>query len=65
MIEITIIVYLIIVAISAIATALWMIDGDGFDEIDNFWDWVIFNLLWIKIPLKSLYKILFKNWNNE
>jgi hypothetical protein len=59
MIEIAIYIYLGIAGISLIATVIWMMDY-GIEGIDGFWDWIIYNLFWIILPVKSIIK-LFKN----
>lgn len=57
--ELFINIYLSIAAFSGFATASWMLSGGDYENADSFWDWFIYNLLWIKLPIKSLFKILF------
>lgn len=40
-------------------TAMWL-EGHKIKGIDGFWDWVVYNLFWIVLPIKSTIKF-FKN----
>lgn len=57
--EIILQTYLIISAILAFATALFMIENK-IEGIDSFWDWIIYNLFWIFQPIKAIIKFLTK-----
>lgn len=50
--------YFIIAGISAFSTAVWLLTAEGIEGIDNFWDWVIYNLFWIFQPTKALCKFI-------
>ena len=50
-------VYFIIAGIQAFCTAAYLLD-EPIDGIDNFWDWVWYNILWIIPSLKSAFKII-------
>jgi len=51
-------IYFAIAAFSAFVTVLMIMQNMCIEEIDSFWDWVMYNLLWIIQPLKSFIKII-------
>jgi len=57
MIETCLIIYFSIAGVSLFATALWMADN-SIKGIDSFWDWIIYNLFWIILPIKSIIKLI-------
>lgn len=57
-------IYLVIASGSAGVTALCLLETD-IDGIDNFWDWVIYNLLWIVQPIKALIKFITRIWKTN
>lgn len=57
--EIIIYIYLIISGIHAFVTFLYLLDKE-IKGVDNFWDWVIYNIFWIVQPIKAIIKF-FKN----
>lgn len=54
-IEVILIVYFSIAGISAACTGLYTLTGGDLEDYESFWDWFIYNLLWIKQPLKYLF----------
>lgn len=48
-------IYFSIAGISAFVTTLWLFDN-GIEEIDTFWDWVVYNVFWIVQPIKAVIK---------
>ncbi len=43
----------------------WKITGkyystEEIDGIDNFWDWIIYNVFWIVHPIKAIFKFFGK-----
>lgn len=58
-IELILLFYPIIAVISAICTALFMWDYE-IKGIDNFWDWIRYNIFWIIKPIKAIIKF-FRN----
>lgn len=58
MIDTIIYIYFAIAALSAFVTVLMIMQDMCIEEIDFFWDWVMYNLLWIIQPLKSFVKII-------
>ena len=63
--ELFINIYLSIAAFSGFATASWMLSGGDCENVDSFWDWFIYNLLWIKLPIKSFLKYYFINFRKK
>lgn len=50
---------LIIAGVVGLVIGCMFLSGDyDFDEIDNFWDWLIYSLLWIVQPVKALIKFV-------
>jgi hypothetical protein len=60
MIETILIIYFSIAGISLFGTFFWLIGGEDIEGMDNYWDWIVYNLFWIIQPIKSIIK-LFKN----
>lgn len=58
MIETILIIYFSIAGISLFATALWMAEDNSIKGIDCFWDWIIYNLFWIILPIKAIVKLI-------
>jgi len=50
-------IYLIIAVLTAFATILWL-DSEEVGNIDGFWDWVIYSLFWIVLPIKAIVRYL-------
>lgn len=59
--ETILIVYCSIAGICAFVLAVSALTGEGMpDGIDNLWDFVVYNVLWIVQPIKAIFKF-FKN----
>lgn len=58
MIDTIIYIYFAIAALSAFVTVLMIMQDMCIKEIDSFWDWVMYNLLWFIQPIKSFVKII-------
>ena len=58
MIDTIIYIYFAIAALSAFVTVLMIMQDMYIEEIDSFWDWVMYNLLWFIQPIKSFVKII-------
>jgi hypothetical protein len=59
MIETILIIYFSIAGICLFSTAFFIVHFE-IEEIDGFWDWIVYNIFWIVQPIKSIIK-LFKN----
>lgn len=57
--EILLIIHCIIAGISLFATGLFLLSGEGIDNVDNFWDWFVWNFFWELQLIKSIIKLLF------
>lgn len=57
--ELVLSIYLFISAVTLVVTFFGIITGLEIEEIDNFWDWVAYSLIWIKFPIKSILKLIF------
>ena len=58
MIETILYTYLCVIPIVWFASVLFIMSGEGFKEIDNFWDWLIYGILWGLFPIKALFKFI-------
>lgn len=54
-IEPIILIYSMIAGISAFASGLYLLEQE-IEGIDGFWDWVIWNTLWIIQPIIKFFR---------
>jgi len=57
--EILLIIHCIIAGISLLATACFLLSGEKIDNIDNFWDWIVWNFFWELHLIKSIIKLFY------
>jgi hypothetical protein len=57
MIQTILYIYLSVAGIHLFATGLCLLE-EGIEGIDNFWDWVIYNVFWIIHPIRALIKFI-------
>lgn len=57
--EILLIIHCIITGTSLFATAYFLLSGEDIDNIDNFWDWIVWNFFWELHLIKSIIKLFY------
>ena len=57
--ELVLSIYFYISGATLFVTAFTLLVGLNIEEINSFWDWVAYGLVWIKYPIKSIFKLLF------
>ena len=60
MTEAVIWVYLGMVGLSLFVTLIGLFNDYEIEGVDSFWDWIIYNVFWIILPIKAIIK-LFRN----
>lgn len=53
------IIHCIIAGLSLVVTALFLLSGEKIDNIDNFWDWIVWNFFWELHLIKSIIKLFY------